>query len=173
MVVILFLIVLAILIFVHELGHFLAAKSAGIRVDEFGLGFPPRAVAWRPKGSETTYSLNWIPFGGFVKIFGEDPEEAAVAGLDEKRSLTRKNRWIQVAVLAAGVTFNVLFAWVLISTGFLKGLPTSVAYDESGLVEEPALTVIGVAPASPAEQAGIVGGGIIFFAEGENASLPG
>ena len=66
----LFIIVLAVLIFAHEVGHFLAAKSVGVRVDEFGIGFPPRIFSVR-KG-ETVYSLNLFPIGGFVKIFGED-----------------------------------------------------------------------------------------------------
>ena len=70
---ILFILIIAALVFVHELGHFLAAKFFGVRVDEFGLGFPPRAIAW--KKGETTYSLNFVPFGGFVKIFGETPNE--------------------------------------------------------------------------------------------------
>jgi regulator of sigma E protease len=67
MTIILFIIVLAILILTHELGHFLVAKLGKIRVDEFGLGLPPR-IAGIKKG-ETLYSLNWLPFGGFIKIF--------------------------------------------------------------------------------------------------------
>ena len=66
---------LAILIFVHELGHFLAAKLGKIRVDEFAIGFPPRIFSWKKKGSETRYALNLIPFGGYVKIFGENPDQ--------------------------------------------------------------------------------------------------
>jgi regulator of sigma E protease len=68
---IIFLIVLGVLVFVHELGHFLAAKKAGVRVDEFGFGYPPRALKIGEKWG-TLFTLNWIPFGGFVKIFGED-----------------------------------------------------------------------------------------------------
>lgn len=168
-----FLIVLAVLILVHELGHFLIAKAAHIRVDEFGLGFPPRLFGWRPKKSETTYSVNWIPFGGFVKIFGEDPEEAEVVGVDAERSLARKAKWIQIAVLIAGIFFNIVFAWLLISLGFLYGLPTSVSYGQKGLVDEAALTVIGVLPASNAEKAGLEGGDVIVFAEGPTRSLQG
>jgi regulator of sigma E protease len=70
MTVIIFLAILAILIFVHELGHFLVAKKSGIRVDEFAIGFPPKLFA--KKWGSTLYTLNIIPFGGFVKIFGED-----------------------------------------------------------------------------------------------------
>lgn len=69
-----FLIILGVLVFVHELGHFLVAKKAGIRIDEFGFGYPPRALKIGEKWG-TLFTLNWIPFGGFVKIFGEDYEE--------------------------------------------------------------------------------------------------
>ncbi|MEK9157674.1 MAG: site-2 protease family protein, partial [Patescibacteria group bacterium] len=67
---IIFIIVIGVLVLVHEFGHFVFAKRAGMRVDEFGFGFPPRMFGW--KRGETTYSVNWIPFGGFVKILGED-----------------------------------------------------------------------------------------------------
>ena len=70
--VMLFIIILAVLVFVHELGHFIAAKRSGIRVDEFGIGFPPRLFSWRR--GETLYSFNLIPLGGFVKIKGESGE---------------------------------------------------------------------------------------------------
>src|SRR4051812_47881511 len=113
MTVIIFIIVLAALVFVHELGHFLAAKLSGIRVDEFGLGFPPKIFGF--KKGETTYTLNAIPFGGFVKIFGEDPNEESIQGPDSSRSFVHKPKTIQALVLAAGIIFNILFAWLLIS----------------------------------------------------------
>ncbi|MEK7063015.1 MAG: site-2 protease family protein, partial [Patescibacteria group bacterium] len=69
--IIIFIIILSVLVFVHEMGHFLAAKKAGVRVDEFGFGFPPRAATLFEKWG-TKFTLNWIPFGGFVKIFGEN-----------------------------------------------------------------------------------------------------
>ena len=71
--IILFLIALAVLVFVHELGHFLVAKKSGIRVDEFAIGFPPRIFGWTR--GETKYVFNLIPFGGYVKIFGENPDD--------------------------------------------------------------------------------------------------
>src|SRR3954465_943373 len=104
--IIIFLVVLIVLILVHEFGHFLAAKLSGIRVEEFGLGFPPRIFG--VKKGETIYSLNWIPFGGFVKIFGESPDEESTKGAHSHRSLINKPKWIQAIVLVAGVTFNVL-----------------------------------------------------------------
>src|SRR3989344_7736098 len=104
MFILIFIIILAILIVSPEFGHFIVAKLAGIRVDEFGLGFPPRLVGWRR--GETIYSLNLIPFGGFVKIFGETPDAESLGGPDRTRSLIAKSKWIQAAVLAAGVAFN-------------------------------------------------------------------
>src|SRR3990167_8659014 len=100
--VIIFLIILSVLVIVHELGHFGVAKYFGIRVDEFGLGYPPKAKKlFRWKG--TNFTLNWLPFGGFVKIFGENPSETVP---DSKESFQTKNRAIQAAVLFSGVVGN-------------------------------------------------------------------
>ncbi|MCI0619693.1 RIP metalloprotease RseP [Candidatus Wolfebacteria bacterium] len=156
--IIIFLIVLAVLIFVHELGHFLVAKKSGIRVDEFCIGFPPRIASWRREGDETRYAVGIIPFGGFVKIFGEDPTDEALSGPDAERGLVSKSKLTQVGVLGAGVFFNVLFAWVLISIGFMMGLPTSTALDTTGRVQDARLTVTGVLPDAPAAGAGLRGG---------------
>ena len=122
--IIIFIIALAILILVHEFGHFIVAKKSGIRVDEFGLGFPPKIIA--KKFGETTYTLNAIPFGGFVKIFGEDPHSNEITPENKNRSMYYKPKWIQALVLVAGITMNILFAWLLITIGFMAGLPTPV-----------------------------------------------
>lgn len=125
--IILFLIVLAVLIIVHEFGHFIVAKKAGVRVDEFGLGFPPRLIGWRPRGSETEYTLNLLPLGGFVKIFGEDPAEEGVAdGPDKARSMPAKSPLTQIAILAAGVVGNVIIAYVFIWVSLVMGVPALV-----------------------------------------------
>ncbi|MBI2097467.1 MAG: site-2 protease family protein [Candidatus Vogelbacteria bacterium] len=163
MTIITFLIVLGGLILSHEFGHFLAAKRAGVRVDEFGLGFPPRLFGW--KRGETTYSLNLIPFGGFVKIYGEDPEENnKVDPVDANRLMTAKSKWSQASILAAGVIFNLLLAWLLLSAALATtGLPTSAAAAPSGYqVRDPQLTVVSIAPGSPAERAGLQPGDIII-----------
>ncbi|MEX0931308.1 MAG: site-2 protease family protein [Candidatus Paceibacterota bacterium] len=154
---ILFIAILAILVFVHELGHFLVAKRSGIRVDEFGLGFPPRI--WGIKKGETLYSINAIPFGGFVKIFGENPDEEAVSGEDSKRSFINQNRMTQAAVLVAGVTFNLLFAWFLFALMFMVGFPAS-AYDNDR-VTNASVMITSVRPDSPAMSAGITPGDTI------------
>src|SRR3989344_8089072 len=111
--IIVFLIILSVLVLAHEFGHFLVAKRAGARVDEFGLGFPPRLFSWRR--GETLYSINLLLFGGFVKIFGENAEAASLSSLNNAQSLAQKSRGAQATVLAAGVFFNLLLAWVLLS----------------------------------------------------------
>jgi len=151
--IILFIIILAALVFVHELGHFVVAKLFKIRVDEFGLGFPPRL--WGKKYGETTYTLNVIPFGGFVKIFGENPDDASINGPDAARSFVHKNKLAQIAVLVAGVAFNFIFAWILISIGFMSGMPVSVSQFNTYPLENQRVMITAVSPDSPAFQAGI------------------
>lgn len=157
--VILFIIILAILVFVHELGHFLVAKKSGIKVSEFGLGFPPRV--WGKQVGETLYSINAIPFGGFVKILGEDSEDEAMNGPEKERSILAKPRYIQAAVLVAGVFFNLLFAWFLISAGYMVGLPTPVDHTGPGTVTNAHLVLTLVAPGSPAEIGKLKAGDVI------------
>lgn len=158
--IILFIIILAALILVHELGHFIAAKRAGVRVDEFGLGFPPRL--FQKKIGETVYSINAFPIGGFVKIFGEDPNDESLRGVDSTRSLTHKKIYVQAWIISAGVVFNLLFAWLLISLGFIVGLPHSVDDTKYGArVQNPGLTITQVLPTSPAQEAGLKAGDII------------
>ncbi len=162
---ILFIAILAVLIFVHELGHFVAAKLFKIRVDEFALGFPPRIFSWKPRTSETRYALNAIPFGGYVKIFGENPDEASLTGPGSERSFVNQARWKQALVLLAGVTFNALFAWLILSIGFMYGLPSSVSTDELPYAKNVGVSFVSVMPGSPAEHAGIKMGDRIIFAE--------
>ena len=116
--ILIFIIVLGLLIFVHELGHFLVAKKSGIRVDEFAIGFRPRLFSFKRGG--TRYALNLIPFGGYVKIFGENPDEGA-DDKNAKDSMLNKPKWIQALVLVAGVTFNVIFAWFIFVLLFVRG----------------------------------------------------
>jgi len=134
-------IVLFVIIFLHELGHFLAAKAARVTVEEFGIGFPPRLFGIRFRG--TVYSLNLIPIGAFVKMAGE--AEAKIPG-----SLYSKPAWVRFLVSAAGPVANILLALVLFTANFM--FPTEVpVLDQGILVRE-------VAPASPAEAAGIQAG---------------
>jgi len=168
--IIIFIIILVVLILVHELGHFLVAKKNGIRVDEFGLGYPPKiATLWRKNG--TDYTLNAIPFGGFVKIFGENPDDESINGSEKEKSFVNKPRWVQASVLIAGVVFNIIFAWILISAGFLWGLPTPANYINAGSVTDVKLIITSVAKNSPAEKADIKAGDSILSMTTGNDSL--
>jgi regulator of sigma E protease len=168
MTVLIFLIVLAVLIFVHELGHFLAARSAGIRVDAFKVGFGPRIVHW--KRGETEYGINLIPFGGFVKIHGENPDEESVSGSDAARSFVNKKRWKQVMVLVAGVFFNFLFAWLLYTCAFMSGVTaTSDGFEKyADTFTNQRIMVTYIEPASPADKAGLKMGDVLVSATGHS-----
>ncbi len=173
MTVILFLLILGVLVFVHELGHFAVAKFFGIRVDEFGMGFPPRAKKLFTRNG-TDYTLNWIPFGGFVKIYGEDSLQDGKNDPDYKRSMGAKPWWQQILVLIAGVTMNILLAWMLFSISFMTGAPTAVSgVDRPEQVKNPQLTVLQVMPKSPAETAGLVAGDKVIKIESLDTVLVG
>jgi regulator of sigma E protease len=182
---VIFIAVLAVLVLSHEWGHFFVARKNKIKVDEFGFGFPPRLVGiqrllkkdsvgtvlykkWKivrggkdPIYTEeeqkyipgTLYSINIIPLGGFVKIKGEN---AADVGANDADSFASKKAWQKAAVLLAGVGMNVLVAMVLISIGFMVGLPQNVAglKDVSG-VKDRKLQILQVLPQKPAEAAGL------------------
>lgn len=103
--------ILGILIFIHELGHFLAARAVGIRVEEFGMGLPPRLYGYRAR-SGVIYSLNWIPFGGFVKMHGQDDLARDGGFVDAPDSFTSKTPLQRAFVLTAGVLMNLAFALI-------------------------------------------------------------
>lgn len=166
---IIFIIILAILIFVHELGHFLAAKKSGIRVDEFGLGFPPKVFS--KKYGETNYTLNAIPFGGFVKIFGEDPHTEEIREEDKSRSFYYKPKWIQAIVLVAGITFNIFFAYLLLSFGFMYGMPAPAGHSPFGEVQNQSVIITDVLKGSPAEKSGLTTGDILVSVEVANKEV--
>lgn len=165
--VIIFIVILGALIFVHELGHFLVAKYTGMRVDEFALGFPPNI--WKKKVNGTEYQLNAIPFGGYVKIFGENPDETST-DKDVKNSFTSKNRFQQAMVLIAGVTFNILFAWMLIFVALLSGFSSPI---ELPGIESQAGVVIGdfTQESSPAELSGLMVGDQIILLTSQDLSI--
>ncbi|MBI5645252.1 site-2 protease family protein [Candidatus Kaiserbacteria bacterium] len=140
------LLVIAILVFlivVHELGHFVAAKIFGVRVDEFGVGYPPRAFSFGRIG-ETEYTLNWIPFGGFVRLFGEEEEHG-------RGSLADASRWKQATILIAGVSMNAIAAWLLFTGAYTLGILHPVQSESTGSW----LMVTDVVAGSPAAAAGI------------------
>lgn len=112
------IVIFSILVLIHEYGHFIAARRSGIRVLEFGIGFPPRL--FKKKIGETTYSINAIPFGGFVKLYGEDSSDRDV--LSDKRSFASKTPWVRTKVILAGVFMNLLLAIGLLTIGFSFGI---------------------------------------------------
>jgi regulator of sigma E protease len=147
-----FIAILVVLVLVHEVGHFVTAKRAGITVEEFGIGFPPRAASVMWHG--TRYSLNWIPLGGFVRMLGEDGDveirrlresglnadeiERAMAGAFNRRPI-----WIRIGVLLAGVAMNFILAGLAFS--WAAALPQPVSLGP--------LRVLEIQEGSPAEDA--------------------
>ncbi|MEY4744771.1 MAG: hypothetical protein RL272_716 [Candidatus Parcubacteria bacterium] len=164
--ILIFTAVLSLLVFVHEFGHFITAKKSGVRVDEFGFGFPPR-VAGIKKG-DTIYSINWIPLGGFVKIKGESGEYSR-----DKDSFANKGAMTRGLILTAGVLMNVLLAWFLLSAGYVFGMP-QVVEDVSpyARVIDPKVQIVQVLKGSPAEQAGIETGDAIVAVGGMAITSP-
>jgi regulator of sigma E protease len=152
MFILIFVLILIALIIVHEFGHFIVAKFFKIRVDEFGIFFPPRLFA--KKFGETEYSINLLPLGGFVKIFGENYDE----GKNDPRSFVSKPRYQQALVIVAGIAFNLIFAWLVISAGYMAGLPTAAEHKGFGTVTNQEATVTGLRADSPAQKAGIMPG---------------
>jgi regulator of sigma E protease len=115
--IVVFILMLGILVVIHELGHFVAARLAKVRVLEFGVGFPPRAKVIRSKG-ETLYTLNWLPIGGFVKLEGEDGTDA-----DDPRSFSSQRYLTKILILVAGVAMNVVLAFAIFTSIALYGDP--------------------------------------------------
>ncbi len=139
----LFFFILGALVLVHELGHFVTARMAGVRVLEFGIGFPPRAKVLRAKG-ETLYTLNWLPIGGFVKLEGEDGDEG-----DDPRSFVRARLPVKLVILAAGVVMNLLVALAIF---------TLIAWMATPII---GIRFSAVDPGSPAARAGLQPGDAI------------
>ncbi|MBI5467344.1 MAG: site-2 protease family protein [Candidatus Kerfeldbacteria bacterium] len=159
--IILFIVILSVLIFVHEFGHFYVARRFGIAVEEFGFGFPPRL--WGRRRGQTIYSLNWIPFGGFVRLQGEQED-----GDRRPDSFVNAKPSRQYAVIAAGVVMNALLAWVLITAVLAMGVPTdtaSVPTDRFVQLSDVKTQTI-VSDGSPTARAGITTGDVIVAIDG-------
>ena len=131
---------LSLLILIHELGHFLAAKYFGVKVEEFGFGFPPRL--WSKEHGETVYSVNSLPFGGFVRLYGENKPLGP-------RSFLSQTAGRRALIIIAGVALNFLAGWFLISAIYFIGLPPAVVVNE-------------VLAGSPGKAAGIQTGDVIL-----------
>lgn len=149
------IIVLGILVFVHELGHFSLAKRLGVGVLTFSLGFGPRLIG--RKMGETQYQISAVPLGGFVKLIGENPEEE-VKEEDRHRSFSAQPIWKRTLIISAGPFFNFFLAVVLFSTINLFGIP----FFPSKIGD--------VSPGLPAEKAGLKKGDVVLSVDGENVS---
>ena len=176
---IIFLLVLLVLVSAHEFGHFMTARRFGVRAEEFGFGFPPRAIGWyknklgkwkivlgntevesldnnkdeklQPGKKQTIYSLNWLPLGGFVKLKGENGE-----GKNDEDSFSSIKIWRRIIILAAGVVMNVILAWVLFSFAYLIGLPQSTdSLGRGAIITNAKVVVAEVISGSAAEKAGL------------------
>ncbi len=145
---------IVVLVLSHELGHFVAAKLCGMQVDEFGFGFPPRI--WGKKKGDTVYSVNLFPFGGFVKIHGEETAEDNVSEEEKKKSFLFQPAYKKIIVLLAGVTMNFVIGWLALVGVFMIGMPQIVI-------------VTGVISGSPAAKAGLrAGDEILGFTQAGN-----
>lgn len=143
-----------VLIILHELGHFLLAKKFGVKVEEFGIGFPPRL--WGKKIGETLYSLNLLPFGGFVRIFGHEKR------IDHPQSFTTKPFYQKALIILGGVISFWIIAAILLSIVMAIGAPTIIEDSETTNFTDPKVQILVIAPDSPAEQAELKIGDVII-----------
>jgi regulator of sigma E protease len=168
---ILFIVILGVLVFVHEFGHFYTAKKLGVKSDEFGFGFPPRMFGWKKingkrkffwgngevESEDTIYSLNWIPIGGFVKIKGEDGEDKS-----DKDSFASQKIWKRTAILSAGVTMNVVLCMILLMFAFGLGAPQVIdGTNQASKVTDEKIQILSILNETPASEAGLVMGDVI------------
>ena len=174
--IIIFLIILGILVLVHEFGHFIAAKKNGVLVEEFGFGFPPRLIG--KKIGETIYSFNLIPFGGFVKLFGEEYKEVGtdrdLTAARKKRAFVYKPPSIKALIIVAGVLMNIILAVFLyyftlsLNNFRSEPLPLLNNYSFRFGKQENRIVVGDISPNSPASQTKIQIGDIAMQAGAKN-----
>jgi regulator of sigma E protease len=178
-----FLLILSILVLIHEAGHYFVAKKLGIKVEEFGFGIPPRL--WGKKIGETIYSINWLPIGGFVKLYGEDDAGAGRVGIknlelknkDDKRAFYNKSVTQRAAVVVAGVVMNAILAAVIfyafmVLSGFTTQLPL-LGNHKFFLVDQKNnadIVISAVAKGSPAEEAGLTSFSKILAVNGKKVT---
>lgn len=156
-----FLAILGLLVFIHELGHFLAARRNGVLVEEFAFGFRPRI--WGKKIGETVYAINAIPLGGYVKLYGEKPEESG------ERSFRAKSVWQRFQVLVAGSLMNLLLGWLLLTILFAVGFQPVFPGTENNpfIPKQVGITLQKVSPDSPAAAAGLADGDVVISFAGQ------
>jgi len=158
--IVILVIVLSLLVFVHEFGHFITAKIAGAKVEEFGFGFPPRLAGFKRGG--TVYSVNWVPLGGFVRIKGETGEDAK-----DKDSFVNKSLLARSIIICAGVIMNLLLAWFVLSVGYIIGLPQVIEdLPPQARVSDQRIQIYSVLKDSPAFAADLKTGDTIAAVDG-------
>jgi regulator of sigma E protease len=168
-------------VFVHELGHFIVAKKSGMKVEEFGFGFPPRVVGiqkvdgkwkmvWGHRESNTdntVYSINAIPLGGFVKIMGENNTDT-----ENPQSFINKPFGKRLLTLLAGVLMNVILAWVILSIGLAVGLPIitdgTAQVPAHATIKNSGIGIAEVVHDSPAEKGGLRAGDLMISLDGNS-----
>ena len=160
----LFFIILSVLVIAHEAGHFFAAKRAGIKVEEFGFGLPPKL--WGKQVGETEFTLNLLPIGGFVRLYGESPDGVSVRDntpnpQDSSRMFMAKSKPARAGVLLAGVASNVVLGILIFTVVYTIGLPSFAAKAKIDRVEAN----------SPAAQSGLKVGDTIIAANGQSVSV--
>lgn len=145
------------LMVIHEFGHFILAKKFGTKVEEFGIGYPPRLFG--KKIGETVYSLNLIPFGAFVRVHGEQ------GGIEDYHSFSGKPMWQRLAIVLGGVvSFWVVSVVILSIVAGVWGLPAAVQDEDNQNLADPRVQIIGIAGSSPAEKAGLkIGDTVVGF----------
>lgn len=158
MTILFFLIALGILIFVHEIGHFILAKRQGVKVEEFSLGFGPRIIGI--KKGDTDYRISALPLGGYVKMLGEDPEEEKA---DDPRSFAKKSVWQRVKIVAFGPIMNLVFSLAVMPLVFFIGRMQPVFLHEKPVI-------IDVRAGSPAQKANLEKGDLITAIDGAKIS---
>ena len=178
--------VFTLVVFIHEMGHFLAARACGAKVEEFGLGLPPRAVTLGTDRHGTAWTLNWLPLGGFVRLDGERREPGAAP---RPGALWARPIPAQMAVVLAGVAFNFLLAFALLSVAFMAGvkplginrqfapvetalLPTWDQAVREGIVRVSPGALLSPLPGSPAERAGVAEGDVAVAVDGVPVADP-
>lgn len=164
-----FIVIFSLVVFVHEIGHFYFARRAGVRIEEFGFGLPPRL--WGRKKGGTIYSINAIPFGGFVRLYGEGDEFR-----QEKQAFSSKKPWPKLTIVVGGVLMNLLFGLVAMMIGFWSGMPPLVTPVEKYVADpsrvESQIVVAGTVDNSAAAKAGLLPGDFIISSGGQSFILP-
>ena len=159
--IVIFVLIFSFLVIVHELGHFWAARLSGVKVEEFGLGLPPRV--WGKKFGETLYSLNGIPFGGFVKLKGE------ADGSTDKDSMVTKGYGSKLLIMSGGVIMNFITGYLVLCIGMWLGMPPLATNPHDLGLEDikTDVVVFGLEEGYPAQEAGVMAGDIILQVDGK------